>query len=807
MQRPVPRNKSVKFSPGTSEDGSDDDSARHAIKPRRSARSLKPGHLSIQPGLSNAHLILRRYTALDEFGAVSDLSDDEQELLNSPKVAPAQPIDRDALQALVSPTDAQLALCSSGAYGEKEGEGPDKGTLPAQIELEKLSKRWKVPTGGLRAVGQVEDGAVGLGMTTYVSPVQSITPKQKVAAAVFVFRGTVLTKRSNFAADIDVWRNANRDLYFAVRAVKHLRLEMAQLQRQYPGVQWGFFSTGHSLGGFTAACSAIFFKDILRVTTFESPGLTSFYHSLARQEGSKEYWQQRVVNYLSVPNPINTCQRHLGLMIRVYQSKQHEPLSLGHMTRCLVGTGMQALNCWLAAKVLIRAFKSWSPGVMYLAKRFPALQMHQGDRHVVAGELVLRPAALLGAAFSCLRNTGLYMAARLGTTCKDVINDHSMWNMALAFDYETGRPKRYVEMLSWPRAHRLHRALPTVLAGVFWESFVPTKAAATMRMVLNRQDMVEARVRRLPGYVERVELTRQKGPAYRLRQYASRVLGDMQLPDEVSDEEDDEMSATRHISSREALTPVRPIRQAGHKWGRRMPSPFDDPSTSTDLDEEEAELEGLEEAASPVSSELDPSVTNPVEKQGKACRKTLERALTRAAMDQDLGAIDEAEVVLSQKEHKLERLLTQKNMFEAALDEPTESEEVPSNFEQEGESTSSEAMSPDSPRGRGRQPKGPIPSALRRGPALKTSSMRRKPQLDRITENNGHQSSMKEEDLLQSGAVFGEPAATIDRRTSGKRNTRRSLLSKVQRRLQHKTDDEFVTEGGEGMSRSNTLPW
>lgn len=54
----------------------------------------------------------------------------------------------------------------------------------------------------------------------------------------------MLTKRSNFAADLDVWRNANRDLYFAARAVKHLRLEMAQLQRQYPGVQWGFFCTG-----------------------------------------------------------------------------------------------------------------------------------------------------------------------------------------------------------------------------------------------------------------------------------------------------------------------------------------------------------------------------------------------------------------------------------------------------------------------------------------------------------------------------------------------------------------------------------
>ncbi len=118
MQRPVPRNKSVKFSPGTSEDGSDDDSARHAIKPRRSARSLKPGHLSIQPGLSNAHLILRRYTALDEFGAVSDLSDDEQELLNSPKVAPAQPIDRyvmvsSILQAVRSHYRHPLFCCTA----------------------------------------------------------------------------------------------------------------------------------------------------------------------------------------------------------------------------------------------------------------------------------------------------------------------------------------------------------------------------------------------------------------------------------------------------------------------------------------------------------------------------------------------------------------------------------------------------------------------------------------------------------------------------------------------------------------------
>lgn len=38
-----------------------------------------------------------------------------------------------------------------------------------------------------------------------------------------------------------------------------------------------------------------------------------------------------------------------------------------------------------------------------------------------------------------------------------------------------------------------------------------------------------------------------------------------------------------------------------------------------------------------------------VEKQGKASRKVLERALTRAAVDEDLRASGKAEVVLSQK--------------------------------------------------------------------------------------------------------------------------------------------------------------
>ena len=53
---------------------------------------------------------------------------------------------------------------------------------------------------------------------------------------------------------------------------------------------------GHSLGGFTAACCSLFFPNLHKVVTFESPGLTCFYHRLAAQQGDPDYWRQRMVN-------------------------------------------------------------------------------------------------------------------------------------------------------------------------------------------------------------------------------------------------------------------------------------------------------------------------------------------------------------------------------------------------------------------------------------------------------------------------------------------------------------------------------
>ena len=75
-------------------------------------------------------------------------------------------------------------------------------------------------------------------------------------------------------------------------------------------------NAGHSLGGFAAATCLILCDRILTCTAFESPGLTTFYHRLAAQQGGEEHWRERITNYLAIPNPINMCQKHLGRVIR-----------------------------------------------------------------------------------------------------------------------------------------------------------------------------------------------------------------------------------------------------------------------------------------------------------------------------------------------------------------------------------------------------------------------------------------------------------------------------------------------------------
>lgn len=53
-----------------------------------------------------------------------------------------------------------------------------------------------------------------------------------------------------------------------------------------------------------------------RCVTFDDPGLPQFWRSKAASRGS-QYWRDRVVEYLTFPNPINTTLPHFGHLVRV----------------------------------------------------------------------------------------------------------------------------------------------------------------------------------------------------------------------------------------------------------------------------------------------------------------------------------------------------------------------------------------------------------------------------------------------------------------------------------------------------------
>ena len=119
---------------------------------------------------------------------------------------------------------------------------------------------------------------------------------------------------------------------------------------------------GHSLGGFTAASCAILNTHIRHSTTFEAPGLTTFYHKLAAESGLDSFWEDRITNYVTIPNPINMCQKHLGEVYRVYTRTECRTDGL-HVFKCLFGSCLRTLNWLLLANVLITAIRVLLGGV------------------------------------------------------------------------------------------------------------------------------------------------------------------------------------------------------------------------------------------------------------------------------------------------------------------------------------------------------------------------------------------------------------------------------------------------------------
>lgn len=397
---------------------------------------------------------------------------------------------------IIQPSDAQLALCS--LYANR------------WFTMKRL---WRVSTRlGIKPEMKVWDQFLirrtGQRMVTFITDVKKLEDGRKVAAAVFAFRGTKLNKTGNLAADLHLLRDLNAEMVVTQRATKKIQNHIKRLQEQHQAVKWSFYTTGHSLGGFTAASCAILNHSIRHCSTFEAPGLTTFYHKLAAQAGDSDHWSTKITNYVTIPNPINMCQKHLGEVYRVYTRTECKTDML-HVFKCLFGSCVRTLNWLLLANVVVTAVRVVLGGVTsYMA----CADLLASDRSWATLKALLRkecglelavgPAQLATSAYWTLRGASAFVAGKLGTTVTHVLQQHSMLHMTKAFDFETGLPKRCVKMESWPMEDRISRPFLYYLGRAALESFVPTKTTEGFLVMFDRNAMVEARIRCLPDYIE-----------------------------------------------------------------------------------------------------------------------------------------------------------------------------------------------------------------------------------------------------------------------------------------------------------------
>jgi hypothetical protein len=314
--------------------------------------------------------------------------------------------------------------------------------------------------------------------------------------------------------------------------------------------------TGHSLGSFLAEAVTVENDPLAqsrgwtwRSVSFDGPGLPQPYAdaALARRGGgssSRRHWRSAIHRYLAAPNPINMLypQTSIGSVTHVLAPFE---LTWSHVARCVVADAARVLGWAVAATVGMDAFGRWRGRRRVAAgqeeeeaedaegRAEPAAAtdesgaggnnnnanrsaLLQGAAAVAATQLrragagaaipLLGPLANWALGAAGLAAVPECLAAVLGVEVDELLTQHGLGSMRACFDPDTGelRPECARAMRSWP--HLGSRGQVVVLSACrqLAEWTLPSPlcpANVGVVHVSSRTRMVEARCRRLAGYV------------------------------------------------------------------------------------------------------------------------------------------------------------------------------------------------------------------------------------------------------------------------------------------------------------------
>lgn len=141
---------------------------------------------------------------------------------------------------------------------------------------------------------------------------------REIEEIVIAHRGTCFNKIGNILADIEIAQGIPPKILEA--ATSYLNTLFAQ----YPNINpTKITHTGFSLGGFIAgACAGLSNCSKTHAVTFDAPGIAHMKHLFSRNPGL----ENRIVNYVTIPNLVNTCNAQVGSVRQIHSSHLQDGL-------------------------------------------------------------------------------------------------------------------------------------------------------------------------------------------------------------------------------------------------------------------------------------------------------------------------------------------------------------------------------------------------------------------------------------------------------------------------------------------------
>ena len=152
---------------------------------------------------------------------------------------------------------------------------------------------------------------------------------------------------------MELTKDPSDDMEILKQAKDFIQSAVKDLESKHSSVTWHWFTTGHSLGGLLATAVAVHEdpkierraavgicchrlrlltgRDAMqegcliklwlgcadRCVTFDGVGLIKHYRDNAFQKHDATYWRERIRDYVTFPNPINTTLPRIGEVVRL----------------------------------------------------------------------------------------------------------------------------------------------------------------------------------------------------------------------------------------------------------------------------------------------------------------------------------------------------------------------------------------------------------------------------------------------------------------------------------------------------------